>query len=497
MDSAKMLEMKGICKYFSGVKALNNVDLTVRKGEVHALLGENGAGKSTLIKILSGSLERDAGEIRFDGISRGKYSPQAAIAMGISVIYQELNLIPEMTVEENLSLGKELNRGVFLDRAAMSRRAVEIMKTFEIDIDIGAQVGRLSVAYQQMVEILKAMLNNSQLVVMDEPSATLTNSELKVLFRIIGELKQQGKSVIYISHRLEEIEEIADRVTILRDGEFVTTRDMCDVSMKELIHFMVGHEVSEEYPAPRAAQNEVVLSVSHLRNGRVRDVNFELHCGEILGIAGLVGAGRTEIARSIFGADRYEGEIRVHGEPVKMRTPKDGIRRRIALIPEDRKTQGALLDMTVAENMTISCLDSLSKGPFIRKKAERELVDQNIGKLRIRVSSPRQKIKNLSGGNQQKVIVTKWFATNSDIMLFDEPTRGIDVGAKHEIYEIMSSIVKSGKSIVMISSELPELIGMSDRILVMYEGQQMGILDEAEGEITQELIMTLASGKKE
>ena len=496
MNSENILEMRGISKYFAGVRALNHVDFSVRKGEVHALLGENGAGKSTLIKVLSGSIPKDGGEIWFDGALRPAYSPQTAIGMGISVIYQELNLIPGMTVEENLSLGKEIKKGVFLDKTAMLMRGKKMIDQFHIDIDMKAKVGSLSVAYQQMVEIIKAMLNDSKLVVMDEPSATLTNTELKTLFRTIHELKKEGKSVIYISHRLEEIETIADRVTVLRDGNFIATRDTKDVTMKQLIQDIVGREVSNDYPQHDAIRDEVVLSVSNLHNNKVKGVSFDVRKGEIFGIAGLVGAGRTEIARSIFGADPYAGEIRVKGKPVKMRQPRDGIRQRLALIPEDRKTQGALLDMTVGENITISCLNALSKCSMINGKAEKRLVDDNIKKLSIKVSSPKQKMKNLSGGNQQKTIVTKWLATQSDVLLFDEPTRGIDVGAKHEIYEIMGAIVQSGKSIIMISSELPELIGMSDRIMVMYEGEQMGILDKKVRRITQEEIMTLASGKR-
>lgn len=496
MDQNNILEMHDICKNFSGVRALDHVDLEVRKGEVHALLGENGAGKSTLIKVLSGFHDKDAGEIWFDGALREKYNPRQAIEMGISVIYQELNLIPNMTVEENLSLGKEIKKGAFLDKAAMSKRAQEVIKSFGMNIDVHAKVGSLSVAYKQMVEIIKAMLNDSKILVMDEPSATLTNRELETLFRIIRELKEQGKSVIYISHRLEELEKIADRVTVMRDGKYIKTVNMADTTIEELIVSMVGHEVTNMYPEGNKEVGEPVLSVSHLSSDKLKDINFELRRGEILGLAGLVGSGRTEIARCLFGADPYKGDVYVGGKVVKLKQPKDSIKNRIALIPEERKSQGVLLDMSVADNITISSLNKLSKTIFLNAAAEKKLVADNIEKLRIKVSSPQQKMKNLSGGNQQKAIVTKWLATDSEILLFDEPTRGIDVGAKHEIYEIMSDIVKSGKSIIMISSELPELIGMSNRILVMYEGQQMGILDKKDGEITQEVIMTLASGRR-
>ena len=489
-----LLEAKDIIKVYPGVRALNKVNFSVKYGEVHALLGENGAGKSTLIKILSGSEQKDAGEIYLEGKKLDHFSPHQAIDLGISVIYQEFNLLPHMTVEENISLGKEKTKGFLLDGKAMLERARSIIADFQLDIDPKAKISELSTAHQQMVEIIKALLYNAKLVVMDEPSAVLSNKELEKLFNLIRELRANGKSIIYISHRLEEVFEISDRVTVLRDGNHIITREVEGITRQELIKNMVGYDIHDNFPQTSAREEDVVMSVSGLYNSKVKDVNFKLYKGEVLGIGGLVGSGRTEIARSLFGADPYVGNIEINGKPVHIQNPQDAIRYGIGLIPEERKTQGVLQEMSVETNLTLASLKKLSRFAFVVKKAERKLVGAYIEKLAIKTPSFQQLVKNLSGGNQQKVVITKWLATDCDILIFDEPTRGIDVGAKQEIYKLMGSLTKAGKSIIMISSELPELIGMSDRVIVMFEGRQMATLDKDEN-ISQEKIMALASGE--
>ncbi|MDR1580571.1 MAG: sugar ABC transporter ATP-binding protein [Synergistaceae bacterium] len=496
-DGEFILEAKNICKSYPGVQALDNVSLCVRKGETHALVGENGAGKSTLIKILSGSLQRDAGEIRFEGAPPvGAYSPQKALDMGISVIYQEFNLLPQMTVEENLHLGREFKKSIFLDKKAMLEHAGHVIGEFNLDIDPSARVSELSAALRQMVEIVKAVLNDSKLLIMDEPSASLSNREMETLFRLIRELRKKGRSVIYISHRLEEIYEIADRVTILRDGKYITTREVASLSRNELIKNMVGYDIPDTYPLPAKEKGDVVISVSNLCNEKLKEISFDVRSGEIFGIGGLVGSGRTEIARALFGADKCEGRVEIKGRPVDIRHPRDAIRMGVGLVPEERKTQGLLLNMSVAVNLSLACLGKLSRFMFVDKRKEKKLVDSYVSKVNIKTPSVYQLTGNLSGGNQQKLVVTKWLATDCDIMIFDEPTRGIDIGAKQEIYRLMSDLTKTGRSIIVISSELPELIGMSDRILIMYEGCQMKILDKKNGDISQEYIMALASGER-
>jgi ribose transport system ATP-binding protein len=491
--SDNLLEMRGITKTYPGVLALDHVNFSVKPGEVHALLGENGAGKSTLIKILAGAEQRDEGEIWFDGQSYDQYSPHAAIEMGISVIYQEFNLVSKMSIEENIFLGKEIRNGVFTDKKAMIQKARDVIEPLGGDLDPRLKVSDLSVAYQQLVEISKAVLNRAKIIVMDEPSAALSLRELDILFELIRRLKSEGTSIIYISHRLEEVFEIADRVSVFRDGKYVATKQVSDTNKDQLITLMVGRELSGEFPQNDQKMDEVVLKVQGITNDRLHNISFELHRNEILGITGLVGAGRTELVRAIFGADPYLGEIYIKGEKADIQNPQDAIRYGISYLPEDRKRNGILLEMPVRFNMSIASLPQFARYGFVNRVLETASVQKYVDAIRIKTPDLEQKAKNLSGGNQQKVILGKWLACQSDIIIFDEPTRGIDVGAKQEIYLLMNQLVQEGKSIIIVSSELPEIIGMCDRVLVMCEGKITAELQK--GELSQELILAKASSE--
>jgi len=489
--SENLLEMKGITKIYPGVVALDRVNFSVKSGEVHALLGENGAGKSTLIKILAGAEQRDEGQIWFDGQSYDQYTPHDAIEMGISVIYQEFNLVSKMTVEENIFLGREHRNGIFVDKKAMVQKAREVMEPLGGDLDPNVKVSSLSVAYQQLVEIAKAVLNRAKLIVMDEPSAALSLNELEILFKLIRQLKSEGTSIIYISHRLEEVFEIADRVSVFRDGKYVATKLVPETNKDELITLMVGRELSGDYPQNDQKSDEVVLKVQGITNEKLRDISFELYRKEILGITGLVGAGRTELLRAIFGADPCLGDIYIKGEKVDIRSPQDAISHGISFLPEDRKRNGILLEMPVRFNMSIASIKKFARYGMVNRLKENETVQKFVDAIQIKTPDLEQKAKNLSGGNQQKVVLGKWLACDSDIIIFDEPTRGIDVGAKQEIYLLMNQLVREGKSIILVSSELPEIIGMCDRVLVMNEGVITAELDKKE--LSQELILTKAS----
>lgn len=493
--SDNLLEMKGITKFYPGVVALDHVDFSVKPGEVHALLGENGAGKSTLIKILAGAEQRDEGEIWFDGQSYDRYSPHDAIEMGISVIYQEFNLVSKMTVEENIFLGKEYRNGIFTDKKAMLQKARQVIEPLGGDIDPKVKVSDLSVAYQQLVEISKAIINKSKIVVMDEPSAALSLNELEILFKLIRQFKSEGTSVIYISHRLEEVFEIADRVSVFRDGKYVATKQVAETNKDQLITLMVGRELSGDYPQNDQKSDDVILKVHGITNNKLKNISFELHRNEILGITGLVGAGRTELVRAIFGADPYLGDIYIKGEKVDIRSPQDAISHGISFLPEDRKRNGILLEMPVRFNMSIASIKKFARYGLVNRVKENETVQKFVDAIQIKTPDLEQKAKNLSGGNQQKVILGKWLACDSDIIIFDEPTRGIDVGAKQEIYLLMNQLVREGKSIILVSSELPEIIGMSDRVLVIYEGAITAVLDKSE--LSQELILSKASSEGE
>ena len=494
-EQQALLVMKGITKSFPGVLACDNVDFSVNKGEVHALIGENGAGKSTLIKVLSGSQPASSGEIWYDGRTLGQYSPLEAMKIGISVIYQEFNLFPEMMVYENIFFGKEKTAGGMVDVKAMVESARNTFQKLGMGIDPKALVKNLSIAEQQMTEIAKAVTNEVKLIVMDEPSATLTNKELEHLFTLIRKLREEGTSIIYISHRMEEIFEIADRVTVMRDGKCVATKQVSQSSRDELIRLMVGRAITSEYPYEPGISDELALEVTNLCSDKVRNASLTVKKGEVVGIAGLVGAGRTELARALFGADRAVGEIKVNGRPVRIRSPKDAIAAGIVLLPEDRKQHGLLLRQTILDNVTFTVLGRYAKlGFWVDDKRCEAVTKKYIDVLRIKTPSLKQTAGNLSGGNQQKVVLAKWLATESNILIFDEPTRGIDVGAKREIYEIIADLKRQGKSIIMISSELPEIIGMSDRVYVMYRGHVAGELQRSE--ISQEHVLKIAVGEE-
>jgi ABC-type sugar transport system ATPase subunit len=491
--AAPLLEMRRIVKSFPGVQALRGVDLTLRTGEVLALLGENGAGKSTLIKVLGGAHQADSGTIEIDGRSRNFHSPHGSRRAGVAVIHQEFNLIPGLTAHENIFLGQEITRSGFVAHGQERRRAGELFSRLAAQIDLDVPCRRLSTAQQQLVEIAKALACDARILVMDEPSAALTSHEVARLFEIIRDLKQRGIGIVYIGHRLDEIFAIADRVTVLRDGQNVGTRPIDGVTRKELIELMVGRELSSEFPTRAVTIGAPRLEVFGLRSGSaVRDVSFAVCRGEILALTGLVGAGRTETARLIFGADpRDAGEIRLDRKLLTIRTPRDAIAAGIGLLTEDRKLEGLVLAHSVRANFGLPNLNWLCRGGFVQLRRERQEFGRWTDRIRIKLASPEQRAGTLSGGNQQKVVLAKWLARNCDVLIFDEPTRGIDVGAKFEIYLLMNELAAQGKAILMISSELPEVLGMADRILVMHEGRVTGEIASPKT-ATQEQIMQLA-----
>ncbi len=492
--SELLLSMKGIQKYFPGVHALDNARLDLRSGEVHALVGENGAGKSTLMKVLTGIYKMDSGTILYKGKEVNFSSPKEAQAAGIGIIHQELNLMPHLTVAENIYIGREPTKALFLDKKKANTDARELMKSLGLDIDPTIEVRKLSVAKQQMVEIAKAITYDSEVLIMDEPSAALTDREINELFRFIRDLRDRGHGIIYISHRLDELPEISDRITVMRDGQYVDTVDTGKVSKEQIISMMVGRVI---YENPKQKSNvppdaTVVLEVSNLQGYNVKNVSFNLKRGEILGFAGLVGAGRTETMRALFGADPIlGGKIVFDGREVVVGSPQDAVGIGIGYLSEDRKALGLMVGLSVRDNSVMSTLDRFSGKLFVNDKKTEEVTKEFIDKLSIKAHSTKQLVKLLSGGNQQKVVVAKWLIRNCDILIFDEPTRGIDVGAKSEIYQLMANLVKLGKSIIMISSELPELLRMSDRIVVMCEGRVTGELDISDA--SQERIMHLAT----
>ncbi len=469
MNKQVFFEMRGISKSFPGVKALNNVGFSVAEGEVRALVGENGAGKSTLMKILNGNYKKDCGSILIDGVEVDITNPQVADANGITIIFQELNLVDDLSIAENIFAGRLAKRGKLVNWKELNEKAKVLLERIGFDVDPRKLVGSLTVAEKQMVEIAKALSRNSRIILMDEPSATLTKKELDALFQIIRDLKQSGIAVIYISHRMEEIFEICETVTVMRDGQIIGTRDVDKVTSDELVEMMVGREVNSAYPGRQVEIGEEVLRVENLcRKDRQQNVSFSLRKGEVVGIAGLVGAGRTEIMRAIFGVDYIKSlDVYVNGQKVKITDPASAKKHGIAFLTEDRKKEGLTLDFTVKSNIVAANLKSICSGLFTSNKKENEIADLYIDKIRVKTPTRNQKVGNLSGGNQQKVVVSKWLNTDPDILIMDEPTRGIDVGAKREIYEIINDLAAQGKAIILISSELPEVLGMSDRVLVM------------------------------
>jgi ribose transport system ATP-binding protein len=491
-----LVEMEGISKTFPGVHALDGARFELRPGEVHALVGENGAGKSTLMKVLAGIYRRDAGTIRVRGEEVDIPTPAAAQHLGISMVHQELNLMPHLTVAQNIFIGREPRRwGFLLDDEALNAKARELFEVLHLPLDPRARVGSLAVAQHQMIEIARALSFNADVLIMDEPTAPLTDTEIDELFRIIRDLRARGVGVVHISHRLGELKQISDRVTVMRDGRFIDTVATAEAPIDQIISMMVGRTIFEAAPEiPEKRDDEVVLEVRGLNRGRVvRDVSFQLRRGEILGFAGLVGAGRTEVARLIFGADRADsGEILIHGKAVTIASPSDAVRNGIAYLSEDRKRYGLAVGLDVETNVVLAAMRRYV-GPLgvVNSRETRATAEREVQHLAIKTPSVRQKTRNLSGGNQQKIVVAKWLTSDTDILIFDEPTRGIDVGAKSEIYRLLNDLAAEGKSIVMISSELPEILRMSHRILVMCEGRITGEVTAAEA--TQERIMTYAT----
>lgn len=490
-----ILTMKGIDKSFPGVHALDHVDLEVRKGEVHALMGENGAGKSTLMKVLTGIYHKDAGTITYEGKEVEFTNPREAQDAGIVIVHQELNMMGHLTVAQNIFIGREYMNGKLIDDKKMNEEAKKLFDQLGINIDPKETMSRLTVGKQQMCEIAKAISHDAKVIIFDEPSAALTEAEIEELFKIIRDLRDKQMGIVYISHRMDEIKVITDRVTVMRDGGYVGTLITKDSTKDDIINMMVGRVIYEDPKTESqvAPDAPVVLKVEHLNAGRmVKDVSFELHKGEILGFSGLMGAGRTETARALFGADpKDSGDIYVNGQKVDIKTPQDAVKCGIGYLSEDRKRFGIVVDKTVAENSTMATMENFMKGIFIDKKKEKDVAREYVEALKTKTPSVDQLVVNLSGGNQQKVVIAKWLVRNCDILIFDEPTRGIDVGAKSEIYHLMNELVAEGKSIIMISSEMTEILRMSDRIVVMCEGRKTGELGIEEA--TQERIMHAAT----
>ena len=489
------IEMRGIDKAFGTNQVLKNAGFELRDGEIHALMGENGAGKSTLMKILTGVYTRDAGTVTVDGQEVVYKSPQEAEKAGIVFIYQELNVLFDLTVEENLFMGKEITKAFGVcDKKAMRQKAQDIMDKMGVNIPVNAVMSDLSVGQQQMVEICKALMVNAKVLIMDEPTAALTESETEVLFEVIESLKKKGVSIVYISHRMEEIFRLCDRITILRDGQYVGTENIRDITMDGVVQMMIGREIGERYPQRDVTIGEEVIRVEGLTHEKLfRDVSFSVRAGEVLGVSGLMGAGRTEIMQAIFGNLPTEsGKIFIEGKEVHIKNPKQAIEAGIGFITEDRKTEGLLLEKSIAENIELCNLEKVSKKTVLSKAKGDALVKRAIEEFRIRCFGPDHECHNLSGGNQQKVVLAKWIYTDPKILILDEPTRGVDIGAKKEIYSVINDMAAKGVAVIMVSSELPEVLGMSDRIMVVHEGQVTGIIDGKTADQTK--VMTLATG---
>ena len=495
MNKERILTMKNIDKSFPGVQALKDVDFNLNKGEIHALVGENGAGKSTLVNILNGIHKKDRGKIKYKGEVVEYKNPKDAMKAGLSIIHQELELIPYLSVAENIYLGREPRNGIFIDYQKLYEITEKIIDQLGVNINPREIVNNLNIGKKQMVEIAKAVSQNADILVMDEPTSSLTNQEIDILFDLIERLKEQEISIIYISHRLEEVFEICDRVTVLRDGKKVDEVKVENTNRKKIIQMMVGRDINERFPEVDTKNKDIILEVKNLNvPGKVKNASFQLRKGEILGVAGLMGAGRTELAKSIYGEfKKTSGEILLHGEKIDLNSPQKAINNGIYYLSEDRKGEGLILNLSVEKNITLSIIKKLNKfGIFINKKEEKSISKNYIDELDIKTPSPEQKVKNLSGGNQQKVVVSKVLSTEPQIVILDEPTRGIDVGAKNDIYHLIKKLTNEDVAVLMISSELPEILNLSDRILIMYENEQAGILDAKTAD--QEKIMNLATG---
>ena len=494
MSEEYVLELEHIRKEYPGVVALKDVTLQLRKGEVLGLIGENGAGKSTLIKCCSGAVIPTSGKIKVNGKEFDRMTPQLAAENGIAIIYQEFNNVGELSAAENLFLGRPIRNGIMIDRKAMEEEAARAFDQLQIKINPRELVKNLSVGYQQMIEIAKAIQQNAKVLIMDEPSAPLTSNEVENMFKVVELLREQGVSIIYISHRLEEIFRLSDRIEVIRDGEYVTTLITPQATVDELIRLMVGREMTQKYPArkPCIDENRVVLELRNVTGNGDHDISLKLHAGEVLGLGGLVGAGRTQLAEVIFGSKPKEsGQILLNGQEINPKAPREAIDLGIALVPEDRKRHGALLTNSIRNNINMPIYERISKASVINSGTERSTAEKYRTEIQIKCPNINQLVKNLSGGNQQKVILGKWLAADSQLIIFDEPTRGIDVGAKYEIYKLINDLVESGRSVLMISSEMEELIGMSDRIIVLAEGQMTGELTKEE--FNADTIMAYAS----
>lgn len=489
------IEMRGIDKLFGSNQVLKQAGFTLESGEVHALMGENGAGKSTLMKILTGVYTKDAGTVLVDGKEVNYKNPQEAEKAGIVFIYQELNVMFDLTVEENLFMGKEIH-GKFgiCDKKAMQKKAQEALNILGVNISPKTVMAELSVGQQQMVEICKALMADAKVIIMDEPTAALTQSETVALFKVIESLRKKGVSMVYISHRMEEIFELCDRITVLRDGSYIGVKNIPETNMNEIVKMMIGREIGERYPSRNVKIGKEVLKVKELTRKRTfHDVNFSVRAGEVLGVSGLMGAGRTEIMQAIFGNLSYEsGTIEIDGKEVKISNPRQAMEHGIGFITEDRKTEGLMLDKSIRENISLCNLRRISKSSVISREAEKNMVAEAIKDLHIKCFGSYHECNNLSGGNQQKVVLAKWILTNPKILILDEPTRGVDIGAKKEIYSIINKLAAQGVAIIMVSSELPEVLGMSDNIMVVREGEVRGIISYEEA--NQERVMTLATG---
>ena len=493
MAEDAILKLNHITKVYPGVVALRDVSLSFRQGEIHAIVGENGAGKSTLIKTISGAIQPTQGTIEVGGSTYDYMTPSLSRQNGVAVIYQEFTLIPVLSASENIFMGEFIMNGIVLDRRAMDKKAEELFARLKVKIDPKTLVADLTTGYQQIVEIAKAISKDAKLLIMDEPSAPLTTSEVEAMFNIVDTLKKQGVTIIYISHRMEEIFRLSDRVSVMRDGQYITTLNTKDTSKRELIKLMVGRELSETYPKRSKEAGETILSIKNLTGNGVKNISFDVRKGEILGLAGLIGAGRTELAQLVFGYEEIDGgEIILDGKTICPANAEEAISQGIALVPEDRKRQGLVLEMDIRENSTLPSLKRISRFSVINSEKELSITENYMESLRIKAPGHYQKTKNLSGGNQQKVVLAKWLAMSPQVLIFDEPTRGIDVGAKQEIYNIMSELADEGKTILMISSDMEELIGMSDRIAVLCRGRLSAILEA--DEFSQELILSKSAG---
>lgn len=488
------IEMKDIYKSFGKNDVLKGVDFTLNDGEIHALVGENGAGKSTLMNILSGVLSKDKGEILIDGKEVDISDTNVAKKYGISFIHQELSDWPELTVMDNIFMNNEIKNGIFLDKAKMRKKCMELLEKFDLDVDPKTKVSELSVGQRQMMEIAKANLNKVNVLILDEPTSALTNNEIDKLFKLIKRLRDKNVSMIYISHRMEEIFSLTNKITVMRDGKSVSVMDTNKTDEREVVSYMVGRDIGDFYPEMDAEISDVKIELKNFnREGFFKDINIKAKKGEVLGISGLMGAGRTEIMRSVFGLDpKDSGEVFIDGKKIEIKNPADAIKNKIGFVTENRQEEGLILDESIRENISLLNFDKFSKNSFIDKAKEKNLSDNLVDSFKVKTQSSESKISDLSGGNQQKVVFAKWYAIGPEILILDEPTKGVDVGAKREIYDLIKELTKKAVSIILISSDLPELISLSNRIYVIHEGKIQGELLKKDA--SQEKIMTLATG---